>query len=128
MSHIPPCFSLINFFFLSKLIWVIVIFDSFLSNLFIDGGLKKYKSNTIILFLCSSNDLWQVIEVIILLSVILNKHNGNGISFKSFISSTLLLLLLLEFIKSTNFCGTQVSFSLLKHSLTIEIAPVYILL
>ena len=57
MSQIPPFVSLINFFPSFKLYSLIVILFSSLFNLFIVGGLKKYKSKTIILFLNSLKDL-----------------------------------------------------------------------
>ena len=77
--QVPPFVSLIYFLFLflSSLI-VIVILLFFLSALSIAGGLKKYKSKRISFFFDLEKDSGHVIEVIKLLSVILNRHNGIG--------------------------------------------------
>ena len=63
----------------------------------------------------SGNDSGHDIDVIIFVSVISNRHNGTGISFKSFICSKILRFLLSVFIRSTNFFGSQLSSSLVKH-------------
>ena len=128
--HKPPFVSLIYIllFSLSSLI-VNVILSLSLSALCIAGGLKKYKSKIISFFFVSESDSGHVIEVIKLLSVILNKHRATGISLKSSIEFRTLLLLELLFlveVKSTNLFGLQSSPSELMHSLTIEIAAVYI--
>jgi hypothetical protein len=50
-----------------------VIFILSLSNLNIPEGLKKYKSKTIELIISSDRYLWQLIDVITLLSVLIKK-------------------------------------------------------
>ena len=97
-------------------------------TLFIPGGRKKYKSKTIPFTLPSSIDLGHLIDVIPLLSVILNKHNGIGISSMSSISCKFLASVSFgidSLTKSKIVEGLQLLFLILSHSATIDTAHVY---
>ena len=111
ISQIPPFISRMYFLFPSVFLIIVLLVFS-LVNLFMPGGLKKYKSKTNNFFFSLENLLWQEIDVITSLFVKLKRHIGIGISFKSFISCNFLVLskfLLAVVDKSTTFLGVQSS-------------------
>ena len=72
---------------------VIVILSLVLFFLSMAGERKKYKSKSISFFLISGKSLWQVMEVIKSLFVILKRQVAKGIFSKSVLSSKILALL-----------------------------------
>ena len=72
---------------------VIVILSLVLFFLSMAGERKKYKSKSISFFFISGKSLWQVMEVIKSLFVILKRQVAKGIFSKSVLSSKILALL-----------------------------------
>ena len=106
-SHMPLFISLIISLPSFGIFFILTLLASF-AGLFIAGGLKKYKSKIIACLMDFCNDSGHDIDKMTSLSVILNKHRGIGMSFKSGISSSKYLrFLLVAVVKSSIDLGSQ---------------------
>ena len=86
----PFCSRIYLLLFLVSSFMLMVILSLVLFFLSMAGERKKYKSKSISFFFMSGKSLWQVIEVMKSLSVILKRQVAKGIFLKSTLSSNIL--------------------------------------
>ena len=102
----PFCSRICLLLFATSSFMLIVILSLVLFFLSMAGERKKYKSKSISFFFMSGKSLWQVIEVMKSLSVILKRQVAKGIFLKSILVSSILSL-----------AGSSLIFEILTNSL-----------